>query len=307
MKYNSNTALSEIGVTEDTLTEKQKNDLVNKGYILISLAENEWLDRGIDLNLVSNVTNELIEKEGSMGGWEAHDHVQHKLEKGQHPERGAQRLNNLINKHSCYRKIFTIPEAVYAAKFLIKNDIALSQLILRMPFPGTGEQKWHIDWIPRRKKSDPIRSVLTSLFLDDFTKENGATRIVPNTHKLLLSPEEQGLGTEDHPDQIYVEAPRGSLFIYDINLWHCGSRNLNGKKRRQLNINYRDRKIWQQINFKKELIESVRNELSYAELYLLKARDEDKSRKEFLFRHRNNPIIKKMFQILWSSQRVFES
>ena len=300
MKYNSNSALSEIGVTEDSLTEKQKNDLDNNGYTLIHLTENEWLHRGIDLDLVSNVTNELIEKEGCMGGREAHDHAQHKLQKGEHPEIGAQRLNLLINKHPCYRKIFTIPEAVCAAKYLIKNDIVLSQIILRMPFPGTGEQKWHIDWIPRKKKSDPIRSVLTSIFLDDITKENGATRIIPNTHRLLTSPEEQGLGTKDHPDQIYIEAPRGSLLIYDINLWHCGSRNVNGKKRRILNISYRDRKIWQQINFKKDLIENVRNKLSYAELYLLKARDEDKDRNEFLFKYRNNSIVKKIFQILWS-------
>ena len=298
--YDSNTALSEIGVTAETLTEKQKDDLDKKGYILIHLTDNEWLDRGIDLDLVSNVTDQLIDTEGSMGGREAHDHAYYKLQKGEHPEVGAQRLNLLINKHPCFRKIFTIPESVCAAKYLIKNDIALSQLILRMPFPGTGEQKWHIDWIPRKKKTDPIRSVLTSFYLDDITKENGATRIIPNTHRLLISPEEQGFGTEDHPDQIYMEAPRGSLLIYDINLWHCGSRNLNGKKRRILNINYRDRKIWQQINFKKDLIDSVRNKLSYAELYLLKARDEDKDRNEFLFKYRNNHIVKKISQILWS-------
>ena len=42
------------------------------------------------------------------------------------------------------------------------------------------------------------------------------------------------------------------------------------KKRRHLNINYRDRKIWQQINFKKELPESFKEKLSEAKSYLLK-------------------------------------
>ena len=75
----------------------------------------------------------------------------------------------------CFRKIFTIPEVLAAARFLIKDEICLSQLILRMPLPGKGEQPWHVDWIPRKKESDPIRSVLSSLLLDDYTKENGTT------------------------------------------------------------------------------------------------------------------------------------
>ena len=42
----------------------------------------------------------------------------------------------------------------------------------------------------KKKSSDPIRSVLTSLLLDDYTKENGTTRIVPGSHKFLKTPAE---------------------------------------------------------------------------------------------------------------------
>ena len=132
---------------------------------------------------------------------------------GQHPEPGAQRLNNLINKHKCFRKLITLPEVLCASKLLMKNEFRLSQIILRMPFPGKGDQPWHIDWIPRRKSKDPIRSVLSSLLLDDFIKENGATRIVPGSHKSLKSPEEEDYIYQDHPNQKYIEAPRGSLLI----------------------------------------------------------------------------------------------
>ena len=158
------------------------------------------------------------------------------MQKGKHPEEGAQRLNNLLSKHECFRKIFTIPEVLSAAKFLIKDEISLSQLILRMPLPGKGEQSWHIDWIPRKKESDPVRSVLSSLLLDDYTKENGTTRIVPGSHKFLKQPSDEGYYFQDHPNQKYVEAPRGTLFIYDINLWHCGSKNINGNSNRRLNL-----------------------------------------------------------------------
>ena len=76
-------------------------------------------------------------------------------------------------------------------------------------------------------------------------------------------------------------------------MWHCGTKNINGKKRRHLNINYRDRKIWQQINFKKDLDENYKNQLSKAESYLLKVREEDSDRNEWLFKNRNNFFVKK--------------
>ena len=134
---------------------------------------------------------------------------------------------------------------------------------------------------------------------DDYTKENGTTRLVPGTHKLLGEPKKYGYINQDHPDEKYIEAPRGSLLIYNINLWHAGTICKNGRPRRHLNINYRDRKIWQQINFKKDLPSNVIDQLNEAESYLLKVRTEDPNRNEWLFRNRNRWLIKKMTRVYW--------
>ena len=83
-------------------------------------------------------------------------------------------------------------------------------------------------------------------------------------------------------------------------MWHCGTKNSNGQKRRHLNINYRDRKIWQQINFKKDLKENYKKRLNTAESYLLKIREEDVDRNEWLFKNRNNFFIKKMMNFYWN-------
>ena len=295
MKYNLQNVFDDLSVDESVLTEEHKSNLLNNGYTLFKISEAEWLERGIDIELISNVTNELIEKESWKGGW---DHIKHEIKEGHHPEPGAQRLNNLLNKHCCYRKVFTIPEILCAAKFLIKNEFRLSQMILRMPFPGTGEMPWHIDWMPRKKNSEPIRSVLSSLLLDDYYKENGSTSVIPGSHKFLKAPDEDGYIYQEHPDAVYVEAPRGSLLIWDINLWHRGNKNINGKRRRQLNINYRDVNIWQQINFKKNLSKELFDSFTEAELYLLKARDSDPERNDWLFKHRNNFFVKKGLNLL---------
>ena len=298
MKYSTQDALRELNIDKNFLSRLHKEQLQDQGYCLIYISPEEWKSRGIDIELISQVVDDLISKEGWRGGWE---HIKEKMVEGKHPEPGAQRLNNLIGKHDCFKNIFTIPEALIASELLIKNEICLSQLILRMPLPNQGAQPWHIDWVPRRKNSDPIRSVLTSFLLDDYTKANGTTRVVPGSHKFLKTPAEAGYYYQDHPDQKYIEAKKGSLLIYDINLWHCGTKNLNGQKRRHLNINYRDRKVWQQINFKKDLNESYKKRLNKAEAYLLKTREEDKNRNEWLFKNRNNFFIKKMMNFYWNN------
>jgi len=249
--------------------------------------------KGIDVPLISRVIDQLIEKEQWRGGWEAHDHAGSKIKEGEHPEPCAQRLNHLLNKHDCFRKIFTIPEILCGCKLLIKNEFRLSQMILRMPFPGTGLQPWHVDWVPRRKPNEPIRAVLSFLLLDDYYKENGGTSVIPGSHKFLRPPDEDGYTYQEHPDQVFVEAPRGSLIIMDVNLWHRGNRNHNRKRRRHINIHYRDRNIWQQIYFKKELSKKLLDSFTEAELYLLSARDCDPERNEWLYKNRSNFFVKK--------------
>jgi len=296
MKYNITNVFQDLNINENVLKTEDKKNLLEEGYCLINYSLSDWSKRGIDINLVSDVVDDLIEKENWMGGW---DHEKEKMKNGKHPEEGAQRLNNLLSKHDCFKKFITLEEVLTASKILIKSEICLSQIIMRMPLSGKGEQPWHVDWIPRKKESDPVRSVLSSVLLDDYTMDNGTTRIVPGSHKFLKEPKDDGYYFQDHPNQKYIIAPKGSLFIYDVNLWHAGTKNISGKKRRHININYRDRIIWQQINFKKELSNIFKNKLSNAEKYLLKVHDEDPLRNDFLFKRRNNFFIKKFMKLYW--------
>ena len=43
----------------------------------------------------------------------------------------------------------------------------------------------------------------------------------------------------------------------------------------------------------------MKEKLSYAEKYLLKIRDEDYERNEWLFKNRNNFIVKKLMNYYW--------
>ncbi len=67
---------------------------------------------------------------------------------------------------------------------------------------------------------------------DDFTDENGATRLVPRSHhmddRLRL----------DHEQTVPAEMDKGSVLIYTGSLYHSGGENRSERPRRGINITY---------------------------------------------------------------------
>lgn len=69
--------------------------------------------------------------------------------------------------------------------------------------------------------------------LEDFSIENGATRLIPGSHRWNRS---QRPGPEDKISQAVM--PKGSVVIYLGSTWHGGGKNTSGKARRGLNVDY---------------------------------------------------------------------
>ena len=71
MNNNLTTAktLSNLNINENTLKEFHKKDLLEKGYCLIHLTDNEWRERSIDLEIVSKVIDDLtLKRVGKVAG-----------------------------------------------------------------------------------------------------------------------------------------------------------------------------------------------------------------------------------------------
>jgi ectoine hydroxylase-related dioxygenase (phytanoyl-CoA dioxygenase family) len=107
-----------------------------------------------------------------------------------------------------------------------------SNLHGRNPLPGFGEQGLHADSRPRVRGE--AWSVVTALWmLDDFTSENGATRIVPGSHRLLGAvPKPLAQPGAHHPHELVVSGLAGSVLIINGHLWHSGRRNRSSRPRR---------------------------------------------------------------------------
>ena len=110
--------------------------------------------------------------------------------------------------------------------------------------PGAAEQMLHRDeavWsdLPRPEPELQLASVIAFV---DFTRENGATRVVPGSHRWpdrVLPVFEQMRRAAPEPDQIaYAEMPAGSAVVYLGGTMHAGGANTTDIPRRGAHLSY---------------------------------------------------------------------
>src|SRR5262249_45354827 len=98
------------------------------------------------------------------------------------PEPGTRRLANLIDKGTVFAELVSMPKILECVEHVIGPGYKLSSLNARSTNPRNGEsQPWHADTgaIADERGYWVCNSVW---MLDDFTAENGATRMVPRSH-----------------------------------------------------------------------------------------------------------------------------
>ena len=233
----------------------QKSDLVNK-----------------HIDEYRRIIDFLLEKESWRGGWEGKEEYM-KYQKVFQP--GAYRLGNLFNKHELFLKLLTEKNILKTIYAILGDDIKYGGLDMREPKKGTGLQDLHIDWIPKKSENEKTQNIVAFIFLDDANKSNGPIRIVPKTHKKTGWIQEHLKDRSSHPDEIFVEVKKSGIILMDGNLWHSGTTNTSGNRRRVLFMDIRRRDIPQLLNQKIYLDEITQKKLTDIEKFLLGVRDND--------------------------------
>ena len=149
-----------------------------------------------------------------------------------HQEEGTWRLSNLIDKDPMFEKVITEPRLLAAVCHVVGPSFKLSSLNSRAALPGHGLQGLHADW---GKGVEPGEYMVCNSFwlLNDFTAENGATRVVPGSHRSRKVPsDEMEDPAADHPKQVQVIAPAGTVVAVNSHLWHGGVLNQTDEPRR---------------------------------------------------------------------------
>ncbi len=114
----------------------------------------------------------------------------------------------------------------------------VGEIAYRSPSPGTGGQKLHADDVPRLDTDSRYRCATAIIPLIDMTKDNGATRVVPGSHR-RPDLQRRSQQVEHLPGETYLEGPAGTAFLFCGHLLHAGSENRSALPRPVLQVSYR--------------------------------------------------------------------
>jgi hypothetical protein len=212
-------ALAECGVTDATLTRVERAALDDNGFLLIpGLIDSEWLER-------SRAAFETAMDRGH--GSNSHA-----------KQTGTRHVTDLFGAAEAFDGILTQSKVLAIACHILGGPFRFGQLGGRDPLPGFGQQGLHSDWIVRAP-SEPFRVVTVIWLLDHFTADNGATRLVPGTHRFYSPvPKSMADPARHHPDERIVIAQSGSVLAFNGHLWHSGTQNRSNQSRRVLQSQY---------------------------------------------------------------------
>lgn len=202
-------------------------DIDDRGFTVI--------ENAIEPDLVVALNAALLRLERELGieparnGFEGHHTV---------------RIYNLLAHGKVFERIPVHPNLLPVVEGVLDEGCLVSSLSSISIDPGEVAQPIHADdqVIPIDKPHVPL--VCNSMWaLTDFTEENGATRIIPGTHKADASP-----NYGQHYDSIPAEMPKGSILVWHGSLWHGGGANRSGARRVGIAMNYCAGFIRQQEN-----------------------------------------------------------
>lgn len=252
--------LDELGASVDLLTDQEKNLLDSQGYLVLGKILSDE-----QVSAIRNRIESLMDEEGERAGSELLDspYIRHPK------EAGADRLADLVNKDPIFDIFYTHPRVLAAVAHVLGRKMKLSSLNYRAAKPGAGEQKLHVDWHEAVDPGD-YKVCNTIWLLDDFSAANGATRVVPGTHREGCLPQDVLADPEaPHPDQVILEAPAGTVAVFNSHTWHGGTRNMTSNLRRAIHSYFCRRDQPQQVDQSRYIRPETRARLKPATLSLL--------------------------------------
>lgn len=189
-------------------------------------------------------------------------------------EAHARRLANLVDKGEVFRRAIVLPRVIDLVRHVLGTDAKLSSLNARSADPQSEVgQPLHVDMgaVPDEKGYWVCNSVW---MLDDFTSENGATRLIPGSHRWGTRPQDLLADPmAPHPQEILLTGKAGSIAVMNAHLWHGGTANRTAAPRLAMHAFYCRRDKPQQQYQKALLRPAVQAALS-AELRHILALDD---------------------------------
>jgi len=143
----------------------------------------------------------------------------------------TRRVWALLAKTRCMDQAALDPVVLDVVEQTIGPGAQFSLTYATQVHPGQGAQMLHYEQgiYPLPRDRDVMMSAIWAL--DDFTADNGATLVIPGSHK-------QAQGKPGRDNAMPVEMPAGSALLFLGRLWHGAGANVSTRPRLAVVIDY---------------------------------------------------------------------
>ncbi len=178
--------------------------------------------------------------DGKMGGYQGRNNFEGSK---------TERIYALLSQHKIFQDIVEHQQLMALCDHFLEPNYLLTTSQAICIHPGETPQPWHCDdafyAIPRPRNM----ALSTVIALDDFTKENGGTEVIPgsNTWSEAEAGGDYRTGEIETDPQfaarmaekaVVVEMPAGACVVFAGNTLHRGGRNTSAGVRRALSNQY---------------------------------------------------------------------
>jgi ectoine hydroxylase-related dioxygenase (phytanoyl-CoA dioxygenase family) len=230
----------------DPMTDSERLQLDEQGFVVLEDCMGAELLRELRERI-----HAVFDEEGERAGQEFRT------------EAHAQRLANLVDKGDVFQRAIVLPRVLECVRHVLGAGIKLSSLNARSADPnGDVPQPLHVDMsaIPDEHGYWVCNTVW---MLDDFTVDNGATRVVPGSHTWGKRPQDVlDDPLASHSQEILILGKAGSIAVMNAHAWHGGTANRTSSPRLAMHAFYCRRDKPQQQYQKQLLRPDVQDRLS---------------------------------------------
>ncbi len=261
-------ALRELNLFNELPLEWKKS-LDENGYFVVEKYFNDDVCQEM-----GDEFDRLHSLEGEQGGHEVHI------------EPTTKRISNIFNKTTIFDRCLNIEPLLSASHYML-GEFKIHGANLREPKKNGGHQKIHVD-VPK-KFNDDWWVCNAIIAIDEITLGNGPPRVIPGSHYWQtfnvayvnihdwvpepLSDIEKSRIPKDleapYPGELHVSCPKGSVIIINSALWHGGTCNKSGERRRVLHLTYTRRDLPQQLVQRQYLTSNLYDRLNRAQRFIM--------------------------------------
>jgi ectoine hydroxylase-related dioxygenase (phytanoyl-CoA dioxygenase family) len=177
------------------------------------------------------------------------------------------RVHDFVNRGSEFDGLYVYQPVLEACCRIIGQPFKLSTMLARTVRPRAQAQNLHVDF---RRDMDGWTMVGFILMVDEFRRDNGATRFVPGSHRWsTISDDLMNAPPADYERQVVACAPAGSLIVYNGSVWHGHAANSSGEPRRSIQGAYIRREAQSGVNLPARMRPETLARISPLARYLL--------------------------------------